>query len=152
MKGGDQGWFLGSAVFWMRIATHQLWCGTRPNSMPAIRSGKDVPSIIAELKKFAAERRIPKGEMIMGYGYDDTVMPDGRLLNRGDLDETFPDNPVRVDHVSMHGAVMNSLALKKYGISAATKTPPGGVIVRKPGTEEPGLIGNVPAGDGRPDR
>ena len=36
---------------------------------------------------------------------------------------------------------MNSLALKKYGISAATKTPPGGVIVRKPGTEEPwGLI------------
>jgi len=100
-----------------------------------------VPSIIAELKKFATERRIPKGEMIMGYGYDDTVMPDGRLLNRGDLDEAFPDNPVRVDHVSMHGAVMNSLALQKYGISASTKTPPGGVIVRKPGTEEPwGLI------------
>ena len=48
---------------------------------------------------------------------------------------------MRVDHVSMHGAVLNSLALKKYGISAATKTPPGGVIVRKPGTNEPyGLI------------
>jgi predicted amidohydrolase YtcJ/heat shock protein HslJ len=79
--------------------------------------------------------------MIMGYGYDDTVMPDGRLLNRDDLDEAFPDNPVRVDHVSMHGTVMNSLALQKYGISAETKTPLGGVIVRKPGTEEPwGLI------------
>jgi predicted amidohydrolase YtcJ/heat shock protein HslJ len=108
---------------------------------PPSGAGKDVPSIIAELKKFAAERKISKGEMIMGYGYDDTVMPDGRLLNRDDLDAAFPDNPVRVDHVSMHGAVMNSLALKKYGISAATKTPPGGVIVRKPGTEEPyGLI------------
>jgi len=108
-----------------------------PPSGPA----KDVPSIIAELKKFAAERKIPKGEMIMGYGYDDTAMPKGRLLNRDDLDQAFPDNPVRVDHVSMHGAVMNSLALKKYGISAATKTPPGGVIVRKPGTQEPyGLI------------
>ncbi len=103
--------------------------------------GKDVPSIIAELKKYAEDRKIPKGEMIMGYGYDDTVMPDGRLLNRDDLDQAFPDNPVRIDHVSMHGAVMNSLALKKYGISAATKTPPGGVIVRKPGTDEPyGLI------------
>ncbi|MCU0306153.1 MAG: amidohydrolase family protein [Thermoanaerobaculales bacterium] len=68
-------------------------------------------------------------------------MPDGRLLNRDDLDAAFPDNPVRIDHVSMHGAVMNSLALKKYGISAATKTPAGGVIVRKPGTNEPwGLI------------
>jgi len=108
---------------------------------PPSGPGKDVPSIIAELKKYAAERKIPKGEIIMGYGYDDTVMPNGRLLNRGDLDEAFPDNPVRIDHVSMHGAVMNSLALKKYGISAATKTPPGGVIVRKPGTEEPwGLI------------
>jgi predicted amidohydrolase YtcJ/heat shock protein HslJ len=108
---------------------------------PPSGPGKDVPSIIAELKKFAEERHVPKGEMIMGYGYDDTVMPEGRLLNRDDLDEAFPDNPVRIDHVSMHGAVMNSLALKKYGISAATKTPPGGVIVRKPGTEEPwGLI------------
>lgn len=108
---------------------------------PPSGPGKDVPSIIAELKKYAAERKIPKGEMIMGYGYDDTVMPDGRLLNRDDLDAAFPDNPVRIDHVSMHGGVMNSLALKKYGISAATKTPPGGVIVRKPGTEEPwGLI------------
>ena len=108
---------------------------------PPSGPGKDVPSIIAELKKFAAELNIPKGEMIMGYGYDDTVMPDGRLLNRDDLDQAFPDNPVRVDHVSMHGAVMNSLALKKYGISTATKTPPGGVIVRKPGSEEPyGLI------------
>jgi predicted amidohydrolase YtcJ/heat shock protein HslJ len=108
---------------------------------PPSGPGKDVPSIVAELKRYAAERKIPKGELIMGYGYDDTVMPDGRLLNRDDLDEAFPDNPVRIDHVSMHGAVMNGLALKKYGISAATKTPPGGVIVRKPGTEEPwGLI------------
>jgi len=108
---------------------------------PPSGPGKDVPSIIAELKRYAAERKIPKGEMIMGYGYDDTVMPEGRLLNRDDLDEAFPDNPVRIDHVSMHGAVLNSLALKKYGISAETETPPGGVLIRKPGTNEPyGLI------------
>ena len=77
----------------------------------------------------------------MGYGYDENVMPKGKLLNRDDLDKAFPDNPVRIDHVSMHGCVLNSLALKKYGISAVTTTPPGGVIVRKPGTNEPyGLI------------
>ncbi len=108
---------------------------------PPSGPGKNVPSILAELKKYAADREIPKGEMIIGYGYDDTVMPDGRLLNRDDLDKAFPDNPVRVDHVSMHGTVLNSPALKYYGYSAETKTPPGGVIVRKPGTEEPwGLI------------
>lgn len=108
---------------------------------PPSGPGKDVPSIIAALKQYAEERKIPKGELITAYGYDDSVMPDGRLLNRDDLDAALPDNPVRVDHVSMHGAVLNSLALKKFGISAETKTPPGGVIVRKPGTQEPwGLI------------
>jgi predicted amidohydrolase YtcJ/heat shock protein HslJ len=108
---------------------------------PPSGPGKDVPSIIAELKRYATERKIPKGEMIMGYGYDDTVMPGGRLLNRDDLDEAFPDNPVRIEHVSMHGVVLNSLALKYYDISVETETPAGGVIVRKPGTKEPwGLI------------
>jgi predicted amidohydrolase YtcJ len=58
---------------------------------PPSGPGKDVPSIIAELKKYAADRKIPKGELITGYGYDDTVMPNGRLLNRDDLDEAFPD-------------------------------------------------------------
>jgi predicted amidohydrolase YtcJ len=108
-----------------------------PPSGPA----KDVESIITALKQFATERNIPKGTEIIGYGYDENVMPNGRLLNRDDLDKAFPDNPVRVDHVSMHGTVLNSLAMKKYGYSAETKTPPGGVIVRKPGTNEPfGLI------------
>jgi predicted amidohydrolase YtcJ len=46
-----------------------------------------------------------------------------------------------VGHVSLHGAVLNSLALKKYNITAETPTPPGGVIVRKPGGNEPeGLL------------
>lgn len=108
---------------------------------PPVGPGKDVDSIIAALKQYAETKRIPKGELIIGYGYDDTVMPDGRLLNRDDLDAAFPDNPVRIDHVSMHGTVLNSLALKKYGYSAETITPPGGIIVRKPGTNEPfGLI------------
>ena len=58
--------------------------------------------------------------MIQAYGYDDTVMPDGRLLNRDDLDTAFPDNPVLVGHVSMHGAVMNSAALRQF---AFPRTP-----------------------------
>lgn len=77
----------------------------------------------------------------MGYGYDDTQMPNGKLLNRDDLDAAFPDNPVMVIHVSLHGAVLNSMALKQFNFSDKTVTPPGGVIVRKPGTNEPyGLI------------
>jgi hypothetical protein len=108
---------------------------------PPAGPGADVKTIITTLKTFAATKAIPAGELIIGYGYDDTVMPEGRLLNRDDLDSAFPDNPVRVDHVSMHGTVLNSKALEFYGINADTKTPPGGGIVRKSGTQEPyGLI------------
>ena len=108
---------------------------------PPAGPGKDVPSILAAIEQFRIERKVPKGTLIQAYGYDDNVMPGGRLLNRDDLDAAFPDNPVIVGHVSMHGAVLNSAALKQFGISAQTRTPPGGVIVRKPGTEEPyGLI------------
>ena len=107
---------------------------------PSGRAG-DVDSLIAEIRRFATDRAIPRGELIVAYGYDDTAMAGGRLLNRDDLDAAFPDNPVRVDHVSMHGTVLNSLALALYGFSAATETPPGGIIVRKEGTNEPyGLI------------
>lgn len=64
-------------------------------------------------------------------------MPEGHQLNRDDLDKAFPDNPVPVQNISMYRVVLNSAAMKKFGVSAATKTPPGGVIVRKPGAEKP---------------
>jgi predicted amidohydrolase YtcJ len=108
---------------------------------PPAGPGKDVDSIVAELVKFRDANNIPPGVVIQAYGYDDNAMPKGRLLNRDDLDKALPDNPVLVGHVSMHGAVLNSAAMKQWGVSAKTKTPPGGVIVRKPGTQEPwGLI------------
>jgi predicted amidohydrolase YtcJ len=108
---------------------------------PPAGPGKDAASIVAELVKYRDANKIPKGEVIQAYGYDENVMPKGHLLNRDDLDKALPDNPVLVGHVSMHGAVLNTAAMKKWDISAKTKTPPGGVIVRKPGTQEPyGLI------------
>jgi predicted amidohydrolase YtcJ len=108
---------------------------------PPSGPGKDVASIIVELKRFKAENNIQDGELIQAYGYDDSVMPDGRLLNRDDLNEALPNNPVLVGHVSMHGAVLNSLAMEKWDLNEKTETAPGGIIVRKPGTNEPyGLI------------
>jgi predicted amidohydrolase YtcJ len=108
---------------------------------PPAGPGADVDAIVAELRTFRDARKIPEGEMIMAYGYDDTLMPGGRTLHREDLDVDFGNNPVLVGHVSMHGAVLNSAAMRKYGISAETETPHGGVIVRKPGSNEPdGLV------------
>jgi predicted amidohydrolase YtcJ len=88
---------------------------------PPAGPGKDVPSIIAAIEAFRIEHRVPKGELIQAYGYDESAMPDGRVLNRDDLDVAFPDNPVLVGRVSTHGGVMNSAALETFGSSA---TPP----------------------------
>ncbi len=62
-------------------------------------------------------------------------------MTAADLDDAFPDNPVFVQHVSLHGAVCNSASLKKFNVTKDTPKPKGGVIVRKPGSMEPeGLL------------
>jgi predicted amidohydrolase YtcJ len=103
--------------------------------------GSSPEAIVAALKDFVQKNNIPKGKLVQAYGYDENMMPKGNLLNRDHLDAAFPDNPVIAGHVSMHGAVLNSKALEIYGITDKTETAPGGIIVRKPGTNEPyGLI------------
>ena len=121
---------------------NSLSMASQANCSPSpVGNANDVNGIIASLKDLQAKKNIPKGELIIGYGYDENQMPAGKTLNRDDLDKDFPDNPVMVIHISLHGAVLNSAALKKFGYSDKTVTPAGGVIVRKPGTNEPyGLI------------
>ena len=108
---------------------------------PPAGPGKSIADIIAALQQAQREFAIPKGEFIVGYGYDGDAITDTRQLTAADLDAAFPDNPVFVQHVSLHGAVCNSLALKKFHVTRETVTPKGGVILRKPGTTEPeGLL------------
>jgi predicted amidohydrolase YtcJ len=108
---------------------------------PPSGPGKSIAAIIAALKATQKQFQISKGDFIIGYGYDGNAISDGREMTAADLDAAFPDNPVFVQHVSLHGAVCNSLALKKFNVTQDTKTPPGGVIVRKPNSTEPaGLL------------
>jgi predicted amidohydrolase YtcJ len=101
--------------------------------------GDNVDQIIETIKQLKDKGNIPKDSLIQAYGYDDTKM-NGRLLNRDDLDKAFPDNPVIVGHISMHGAVLNSKALTRFNITKDTPTPKGGVIVRDNNGEPYGLI------------
>jgi len=108
---------------------------------PPVGTATTAAEIVGVLQKFAEAKGKKPNEVIFGYGYDDNMLPSDHPLTRDDLDPAFPDNPVIVLHVSTHGAVLNSAALKKFGISASTPTPAGGVIARKPGSQEPtGLL------------
>jgi predicted amidohydrolase YtcJ len=108
---------------------------------PPVGPVRSLSVIIRALKQHLRTRKIPKGELIIGYGYDAGILTEGRELTRDDLDPHFPDHPVMILHVSLHGAVLNSAAMKRFGVSSATKTPAGGVILRRPGSGEPaGLL------------
>lgn len=108
---------------------------------PPAGPGGSIKDIIAALKKLQQKYQIKKGEFIIGYGYDGDAVIDKRDMTAADLDAAFPDNPVFVQHVSLHGAVCNSAALKKFNVTKDTPTPKGGVINRKSGTMEPeGLL------------
>jgi predicted amidohydrolase YtcJ len=54
-----------------------------------------------------------------------------------DLDAVSTDYPICIIHQSGHLAAVNSKALALCGISAETPNPPGGVIQRKEGSQEP---------------
>lgn len=108
---------------------------------PPAGPGKSIKAIVEVLKAHQKKFNIPKGEFIIGYGYDGNEVEEKREMTAADLDAAFPDNPVFVGHVSLHGAVCNSAALSKFGVTKDTPTPKGGVINRKPGTTEPeGLL------------
>jgi len=100
-----------------------------------------VADVIAQLRKLRERRRIGPGGFVIGYGYDPDLLAERRPPTRKELDAAFPDNPVFIIHVSGHGAMLNSRALARFGITAATPTPPGGVIGREEGSQEPsGLL------------
>ena len=110
-------------------------------SAPPVGTAGSISEIIAVLQKHVAQKPLKPGEWLIGYGYDGSALSDGREATRDDFDPYFPDNPMVLVHVSGHGCVLNSAAFKAVGIDANTPTPPGGVTVRKPGSNEPaGLL------------
>ncbi|HUX20628.1 MAG TPA: amidohydrolase family protein, partial [Spirochaetia bacterium] len=82
-------------------------------------------------------RSVPKGELIVGNGWDyPHCLNPHRLL----LDEAFPDNPVSLFQFSGHGVWVNSRLLDRLRISRLTPDPVGGRIVRDERGEPSGVL------------
>jgi predicted amidohydrolase YtcJ len=97
---------------------------------------------IAELQKRvkAAASGLKQGEWLVGRGWDQTLWPDRKFPTRQQLDEAAPKNPVYLEHISGHVAVVNSLALKHAEIVRETPNPSGGEIERDADGEATGLL------------
>ena len=106
-------------------------------SSPPVGSVQNMDDIVRLLGKRIAERELPAGEWLFGYGYDDSLIAENRHPTRDDLDRASTEHPIALMHVSGHLAAVNSAALAAVGMDGDTADPPGGVIRRRPGSDEP---------------
>jgi len=112
-----------------------------PVKFNIVCSAEVIPSI-EELKKEIRKRAAstPKGGWIIGRGYDNTKLKENRHPTRWDFDEAAPEHKVFILRTCGHLGVVNSLALKEFGIQKGTPDPHGGRIDRDPAGEPTGLL------------
>ena len=99
---------------------------------------KSAAEVTERLKAYIAEHK-PKGTVI-GRGWIETGWPEGRFLERGDLDKVAPDVPVILTRADGHALTANSAALKAAHIDESTPAPFGGQILKGPDGKLTGML------------
>lgn len=86
---------------------------------------RSIPEIVERVAARVAETA--PGEWVVGRGWDESLLQEGRHPTRHDLDAVSPDNPVVIYRV-WNKLVCNSAALHAAGISRETPDPPADVL------------------------
>ncbi|MEF8827851.1 MAG: amidohydrolase [Halolamina sp.] len=75
----------------------------------------DLDEAVSLLRERAAETDGPaEPEWVLGYGYDESMWPEDRYLDREDLDAVSEERPVVAFREDMHVASVNSVVLDRY--------------------------------------
>ena len=100
---------------------------------------ENIPDVVQTLKDWASANKeiVDNVKIIVGFGYDEATLAEHHPPTAADLDQVSTDLPVYIVHQSGHIGVANSKMLQLAGITAASKNPPGGVIERIPGSDQP---------------
>ena len=73
-----------------------------------LEGSKSAAEVAARLKAYIAEHK-PTG-LVYGRGWIETGWPEGRFLERGDIDAVAPDVPVILQRADGHALTANSAA------------------------------------------
>ncbi len=87
---------------------------------------KSLDEAKAMIRDYAAKN--PAMPWIMGRGWNQETWGLGRFPNAADLDGILPDRPVWMERVDGHAGWANSKAMALAGVTAASKSAPGGRI------------------------
>ncbi len=104
---------------------YQLGAGLRQVDLTGTRSYDE---IVARVVAKAAT--LPAGTPVIGRGWDQNDWSDTRLPNNAGLSAATPNHPVVLTRVDGHAILANAVAITKAGITADTKDPEGGRILR----------------------
>src|SRR5713226_1608333 len=113
---------------------HLLGSGQRLGEV-ALKDAKDEAEFGRRLREF--DKKLPRDRWLLGGEWDHDRTFGGRLPTAELIDRYVADRPVFLRRYDGHMGVVNSLVLKMAGITAQTPDPPGGVIYREPGSQEP---------------
>jgi predicted amidohydrolase YtcJ len=113
---------------------HFLMGGSQVGQLD-LRDASTLEEFGRRIAEYAKTR--PAGEWIQGGNWDHDKLPGGRLPTAETIDRYVSDRPVFVSRFDGHMAVANTAALRAGGVTAATRDPEGGSVVRKPGSQEP---------------
>lgn len=100
---------------------------------------RSIPEILDRVAAAVAQAK--PGEWILGKGWDEALLAEGRFPTRWEFDSVAPNNPV-VMHRVWNKLVANSAALAAAGITRNTPDPPADLLYaggfdRDPETGEP---------------
>jgi predicted amidohydrolase YtcJ len=112
---------------------HQMLTGLNSRGVQLLgaRSVADVQNAIA-----ARVAETAPGQWVMASsGWHESILAEGRMLTRWELDKVAPDLPVFIPRGG-HVVTVNSKALELAGVTKDTPNPDGGVIVRDERTGE----------------
>lgn len=89
---------------------------------------KSYDEVIARV--VARAKTTPKGSWIIGRGWDQNAWGNTAFPTHDALSAATPDHPVLVERIDGHAQLANASAMRLAGLTAATKEPSGGKIVR----------------------
>lgn len=105
-----------------------------PKPAGNIESIKDIQR---EMSWALGKRDKDSKDWLVGWGYDNAMLEEGRHPTRHDLDAISTDVPIIIIHFSTHIVVANTYMLEMLGIDENSVAPSGGVIQREEGSMQP---------------
>ena len=107
-------------------------------TMVDLRRVRSLAELEAKLRIAAA--KLPPETWLLGRGYNEANLTEGRAPDRAMLDRAVPDRPVVLTRTCGHINALNGVALARCGITRSTPAPSGGVIARDASGEPTGLL------------